>query len=126
MVNAEPDIVIVMLGTNDTNANNSDEVRAMYENDYRDMIDLLQGFSSDPRVVLCYPPPIHALDPIADSLIRNEIIPIIDRLGEDYQLEIADTYYKIDDYPENYPDDLHPNKGGVITLAEIIAERMGF
>lgn len=120
----KPAIITIMLGTNDSNPTNSDSVRANFENDYREMIDLFQGLSSHPRILLCYPPPIHALDPMADSLIRMELIPIIDRLAEDYHLEVIDTYFQVDDYPINYSDKLHPDKRGAETLAQIIADAL--
>lgn len=120
----KPEIITIMLGTNDSNPTNSDSVRANFENDFRELIDLFQGSSSHPRILLCYPPPIHALDPMADSLIRLELIPIIDRLAEDYHLEVIDTYFQVDDYPANYSDNLHPDKGGAETLAQIIANAL--
>jgi lysophospholipase L1-like esterase len=120
----KPAIITIMLGTNDSNPTNSDSVRANFENDYREMIDLFQELSSHPRILLCYPPPIHALDPMADSLIRKELIPIIDRLADDFRLEVIDTYFLVDDYPANYSDNLHPDKGGVETLAQIIANAL--
>lgn len=120
----QPDIITIMMGTNDGNPTNSDSIRANFEKDYRTMIDLFQTFPNDPRIVLCYPPPVYAQSMRIDSLIRTELIPIIDRIAEDYQLDVADTYYQVDDYPEHYPDNLHPDKGGVETLAKIIAEAL--
>lgn len=125
LVEDEPDIITIMLGTNDCNPTNSDAVRANYDRDCREMIDLFKGFSSNPRILICYPPPIHAHSMLIDSLIRTEIIPIIDKIAEDYQLEVVDTYYKVDDYPANYPDGLHPGKGGAETLAAIVKDALG-
>ena len=124
LLNDEPDIVTIMLGTNDCNHTNSDAVRANYENDYREMIGLFQNMSSQPRIALCYPPPAYDIDFRLDSLIREEIIPIIDKIGDELHLEVIDTYHNVDDYPENYPDKLHPNKAGVQTLAQIIADAL--
>ncbi len=124
LLNDEPDIITIMMGTNDCNPTNSDAVRVNFENDYREMVALFQGLSSQPRIVLCYPPPIYSLDLRMDSLIRTEIIPIIDKVADDYQIEVIDTYYNVDDYPENYPDKLHPNKEGMQTLAQIIADAL--
>ena len=113
-----------MLGTNDCNPLNSDSVRAGYGNDYREMIELLQGLSSQPRILLCYPPPLFAINKTSDSLIRKEIIPIIDQLGTDYNLKVVDTYFLVKDYPANYPDSIHPDAQGATTLAEIITDAL--
>ena len=121
----EPAIITIMLGTNDCNPINNDAVRADYEKDYREMIELLAGLSSQPRLLLCYPPPLAAFPNNSDSLIRNFIIPIIDTLGRAYEIEVVDTYYRVDDYPANYSDKLHPDREGAVTLAEIIAEALG-
>ncbi|MCF8243594.1 MAG: hypothetical protein K9J37_08825 [Saprospiraceae bacterium] len=116
----KPSIIVIMLGTNDVHGLNS-AVMANFENDYRDMIDLFQGLDSNPRIVLCYSPPLFQLAPISDSLVKVVIIPIIDHIAEDYHLEVADTHYMVDDYPAHYPDDLHPDIEGAFTLAKIIA-----
>src|SRR4029078_5058919 len=51
----KPDVVIIMLGTNDTKAHNwkfKDEFVA----DYKDMIAHFTGADPKPRVFACYPP----------------------------------------------------------------------
>lgn len=119
----QPDIIIVMLGTNDAHFKNFG-VRQNFERDYRELLDLLQNLDTDPRLVLCYPPPYYENNPVGDSLVRTELIPIIDKVAADYHLQVVDTHYKVDDYPAHYPDKLHPNREGALTLATIIAEAL--
>lgn len=119
----KPDIILVMLGTNDVHFKNYG-VRQNFEMDYREMIDLFQEMDSEPRIVLCYPPPFYENSPVGDSLVRTELIPIIDKIAADYHLEVVDTHFKVDDYPAHYPDKLHPDREGAHTLATIVAETL--
>lgn len=119
----EPGTIIVMLGTNDAHSGNA-AVRYQFETDYRAMLDVFRAIPSNPRLLLCYPPPLYALAPVNDSIVVHDFIPIIDKIANDYNLEVADTHYKVTDYPENYPDSLHANKAGLETLAKIVAEAL--
>jgi acyl-CoA thioesterase I len=119
------DMIIIMLGTNDCNPTNAFTKLTDFEKDYREMISLFQGKNPRPEIMLCYPPPLHAGSFKMDSLIRTVVIPSIDKIAADLKLKIADTYHQVNDYPSNYPDGLHPNKGGAATLARIIRDALG-
>lgn len=118
LLNTEPQIVVVMLGTNDAGGT-SDEVFADYETDLIAMVESLQCIDPQPQVILASPPPMVALSQQADDRIANAIIPAIERIAETYDLRVIDVYNLVDDYPANYPDELHPNEDGHKTLAVI-------
>ena len=54
---SKPDIVIISLGTNDTCGGTRAcwDHKNDYPDDYRDLIDTLRTFSSDPQIFLCAP-----------------------------------------------------------------------
>lgn len=120
----EPGIIVIMIGTNDAHHENR-FVMPHFNKDYREMVELFLAIPSKPRLVLCYPPPFYQNAPEREPLIRQELIPIIDRIAADYGLDVADTHFKVTDYPENYPDGLHPDKAGLNTLAGIVAGVLG-
>lgn len=119
----DPDIVVIMLGTNDTKPNNW-----VYKDDYKkDMESLVESFqklSSHPQIYLCYPLKPHT-DPkghrgISDSIIVSYIIPYINEVAQEYNLKVIDTYTPMSNSPELFPDSVHPNKEGTKVLAEVI------
>lgn len=118
LLNTEPQIVVVMLGTNDAGGA-SDDVFADYESDLMAMVDSLQCINPQPQIVLASPPPMVELSQQADDRIATAIIPAIARVAQTYDLQVIDVYNLVDDYPANYPDDLHPNEDGHKTLAAI-------
>lgn len=53
----QPDVVVIMLGTNDLKPNNWIH-RAEFVSDYQDLVETFQELKSHPRIFLCTPPPI--------------------------------------------------------------------
>ncbi len=76
-LNFQPNMVVIMLGTNDSKPYNWVHGDDFYA-DYISMIDTFENLPSHPKVIVCYPPKAftHAYN-INDSVIHDEIIPII-------------------------------------------------
>jgi lysophospholipase L1-like esterase len=55
-LSSNPDVVVIMLGTNDTKPANWRHSANDYEADYRDLISDFQKLASKPRIYLCLPP----------------------------------------------------------------------
>src|SRR5665647_3080876 len=75
-VKSSPDVVFIMLGTNDSKAMN----RPFYHEfaqDYSDLIDTFRNLASHPRVIMLLPVAAFTTNPnqIYDSVILNNIIP---------------------------------------------------
>ena len=116
---SSPDVVTVMLGTNDASDAVPPALFANYESDLRLLVATLGALPSSPEVVLCTPPPAFAISQEADEKIRTVLIPIIGRVADDLGLRMIDVYHRVDDYPANWPDQLHPDAAGNANLAEI-------
>jgi lysophospholipase L1-like esterase len=65
-IHSAPDVVVIMLGTNDTKPQNWKHFASDYEKDYRGMIAKFAGLENKPRIYLCHPP-YWALEPLADA-----------------------------------------------------------
>lgn len=119
----QPDIIIVKLGTNDTKSHNWDAEK--FSRDYQALVDTFNSIQSRPRIYLCLPVPVFKTAwGINDSTLTNGVIPAITSIGKTNHLTIIDLYSKMKDYPEFFPDGVHPNEGGTKVMAEIIAEEI--
>ncbi|NHZ84703.1 MAG: T9SS type A sorting domain-containing protein [Planctomycetia bacterium] len=118
------DIVIILLGTNDSDETNWVE-KAHFKEDYYDLINDYKNYpgSEDPIFILGLPPPVfdesagHRNAPIVD-----EIIPMIKQVADSLDLTIADFYNALDGKPELFIDGVHPNGVGTEIMAEVAYE----
>lgn len=118
---SEPNIVIIMLGTNDAKPENwiySDE----YVADYCDLIDSFQELSSNPEVWICKPvPAFEDRWNISPTVIRDEIPPMIDEIAEIMGAKVIDLHAPLLPYGDLFPDGIHPNAEGAGIMAQTIA-----
>jgi len=115
-----PDIVTIMLGTNDSKPHNWKHGDKFYH-DYLLMVDELRRLPSHPTIYLCLPPKA-AKDNygICDSTIVSGVIPEVKKVADYRWLDIIDTYSTLANNPEKFPDGIHPNPEGAAMLAEAI------
>ena len=116
----QPDVVVIMLGTNDTKPQNwkfKDEFAA----DFNDLIEKFQKLPTPPRIFLCYPPVVLAdgLDGINDADVLAEI-PMIDQVAKDQAAGLIDIHAATIAHPEFFPDHVHPNDAGASLIATAI------
>ena len=89
---SEPDIVVIMLGTNDMRDINFDENSTFVE-DYTALIDSYQALNSNPTVYICYPPPSYAdAYGITNERIIGVLIPMITQVAELNNVNVIDVY----------------------------------
>ena len=87
------------------------------------MIDSLKALPAKPRIYLATPIP--AFKPtwnISDSVIVNEIIPVIKKLAKKNKLEVIDlhTNFNNEDGKQMQKDNIHPTAEGAAQMAKII------
>ncbi|MBN1804158.1 MAG: hypothetical protein JW837_02795 [Sedimentisphaerales bacterium] len=118
---AEPEAVIIMLGTNDSKSWNwayKDE----YVSDYLFLIDSFAQLPGRPVIWICKPvPAFNDNFGITDAVIKDEIIPMIDRIAQLRDVEVLDLYTALSDAGDLFPDGIHPNAEGAKLMAEAIA-----
>ncbi len=114
----QPDIVTIMLGTNDRGANFSDQaVCQEFYDDYKTMITTYQGLASSPEVIL-FVPPGEGSGPSATSNFQLYIRPIIKQLGKDLGCRVVDMQTLITDYSVISSDKLHWTNKGYMDFAD--------
>lgn len=117
-----PNIVVIMLGTNDTKPQNWKH-EADFEADYKDLVKSFQKLASKPKVFLCRPVPVPGTGNygINEANVQKEI-PRIDALAKELGCEVIDMHAALAAHPEMLPDRVHPNNEGAAEMAKAAAK----
>jgi lysophospholipase L1-like esterase len=115
-----PDIVIIMLGTNDTKPVNwahKDE----FVSDYLALIDAFAALPSQPKIWVCKPvPAFNDTWGIRDQVITEEIIPFIDEIASLRDVGVIDMHTPLLDAGEFFPDTIHPDATGAGLMVDVL------
>ncbi|MBN1844905.1 MAG: hypothetical protein JW810_04420 [Sedimentisphaerales bacterium] len=115
-----PDVVIIKLGTNDSKPQNW-RYKDQFPSDYADLIDQFAQLPSRPRVFICLPVPVFQDRwGITESIVRQEIIPVIRQIAREKDVDMIDLYEALDGREDLFPDKIHPNAEGAGVMARII------
>jgi lysophospholipase L1-like esterase len=115
-----PDIVIIMLGTNDAYTyltQNSTE----FISDYITIIGEFQSLPNKPTIYLVEPIPIYTnYVSLSDDILVHTVIPDIQQVANQTGLKVIDAHTPLQNHPELYQDDIHPTADGAKVLADVI------
>lgn len=115
---AMPDVVVIMLGTNDTKPQNWRH-EAEFVSDYRDLVKSFQALASKPRIFVCRPCPVP--EPgnfgINEAGVQEEI-KRLDALAAEMKLGVIDMHAALVATPKLLPDRVHPNTEGAAAMAK--------
>ncbi len=117
-LDSRPDVVVIMLGTNDTKPQNWKH-KDQYAADYKAMIGRFAKLPSKPRVFICLPPPVPGKGNfgINEEGVREEV-PEIKKIARDEGTGLIDMHAALADHPDLLPDRVHPNSEGATLLAK--------
>lgn len=119
-----PDIVIIMMGTNDSKPQNWDA--AQFEKDYTGMVEQFVNAESKPDIYLMFPPNSYREEKEGDetaidsTIISGELQEIIKRIAEEYNAGVIDLNTPTDGKEELFADGVHPTAEGNELIARII------
>ena len=111
---ANPNIVTILLGTNDSKAANVARIDE-FVGDYVSLIDRYRALSAAPRVYVALPPPAVELGnaDISGSAVANQIIPLVFEAARQRNLRVIDLNTPIAESFNTYiSDGVHPNDEG--------------
>jgi acyl-CoA thioesterase-1 len=116
----EPNIVIIMLGTNDASTDFK-QYNASFIDDYLRLVGEFQGLASKPKVWIVEPPPIfnNTVD-LSIEYFKQTIISDIEQVANKTNSPIIDVYSPLVDHPDFFIDGVHPNTKGSQTIAATI------
>ncbi len=114
-----PDIIILMLGTNDSKPQNW-KFKEDFFSDYSDMIKAFRADNKDPKIFVCLPPPVFKDGyGITNSIIHENIIPLIDSVKNKFNTLLIDFNSAMANDSSYFPDGIHPNGDGYAIMAKI-------
>lgn len=127
-VNMQPDMVIIMLGTNDLNkfkTVNTAESRQQLKTAYTDLVHSYLALASNPTVLLATVPEQRGRT-YDESGINDLVSGLIREVADTYGLPVIDIYAMTSAWTdaqlqEYFHDDLHPNNTGYEQLAALFA-----
>jgi len=113
----KPNIVIIMLGTNDiVNENWNDN--ATFETDLTALVQSFLDMESVTEVYLCTPP--SAYDSGHPALLRDAAVPAVKRIATALSVPLVDVYTATQGHSDWYKDGIHPNDKGAVQFAAIL------
>lgn len=117
----KPDIVIIMLGTNDTKPQNW-KFEKEFEADYRALVQSFKRLDSKPTIYLCRPSPGPDKPGNIYEGHLKKLRPRIDRLASSLGCKVIDMNAALAGKPGMLADTVHPNAAGAAELAKAAAK----
>ena len=113
----DPDVVIVMLGTNDSKPQNW-RFKEQFVADYRDLLGRFKALPKVPRIFICRPVVVIGAGAfgINGDAVAQEL-PLIDAIAKDAQVGVIDMRGALASREDLLPDHVHPNTEGANLLA---------
>lgn len=124
----QPDILIIMLGTNDSRAERWDA--PAYKEEYLALVKELQTIESRPDIYIMTPPEAFPVENgeiiygVSNDIIHDEIRSIVREVAVETGANMIDLYAVTENHPEYFADGLHPNKEGYAIVAQAVYEQI--
>ncbi|WP_063745033.1 GDSL-type esterase/lipase family protein [Flexithrix dorotheae] len=119
----KPDVIIILLGTNDSKPINWEAHSNEYKKDFAEMIGIFQKLKSKPKIWLGIPPPAGE-NPwgISKEIVEGVITDQVRELAKDHDLGTINFFEGFEGQMELLPDNIHPNAKGAKVMAELAAK----
>ena len=118
---ANPRIVLIMLGTNDSKPHNWNAAR--YERNLVEYVNAYKALATRPSIYLMTPPAVFTdRFRVAGAIVSNEIVPIVRRVATQTDVRVIDVFTASREHPAYFPDGVHPDRAGAALIAETIAK----
>lgn len=115
-----PDVVVVLLGTNDTKPENW-EKKAEFPKLYKELVASFQSLSSKPRIFCGFPPYVakQGAFGINEAGVREQI-PMIQQVAADRGAGVIDVHGATENHDEFFKDNVHPSTEGAAVIAKAV------
>ena len=113
-----PDVVVIMLGTNDVRPLAWKNSKPNFIANYMVMIKEFSELPTKPRIFICYPPTITEPDGSEDNIL--ELIPLMDEVAKQTKVGVIDIHGAFKGKAELIPDKIHPNDAGQTVIATTV------
>lgn len=120
----EPDLVVIMLGTNDTKQINWQHAGRFVE-DYKALIESFRVLESQPQIIIALPVPAWTAGEMIDGQrVLQGVIPKVRQIAYDTGVRLIDLHTPLRDAASRFPDQIHPDALGAGRLARMIYEQV--
>lgn len=122
-----PNLVLIKLGTNDSNPTSEPRLDSQFVRDYKDLIASFRALPTHPKVVILLPVPFYprsakGSDPENRPQMMKKVNALIQQVAAETGCEVIDLYNLLKDTPELFPDKVHPNATGATIIANRVYE----
>jgi lysophospholipase L1-like esterase len=122
---AHPDIVVIMLGTNDARRTTWEAHGSAFVSDYLGIIAEFRALRPAPRIWLCLPPPLFPGQwGLTEPVLADQVMPAIRAVAAETKLPLIDLHAALSARASDFPDTVHPNAAGYRTIAETVARAL--
>lgn len=120
----KPDVVVIMLGTNDSKPVNW-RYKDQFADDYVALVQSFQALASKPKIWICRPvPAFPGRWGIREQIIKDEIIPMVDEVARRTGVSVLDLHQALSGHGNLFPDTVHPNPQGAGLMAQAICQTL--
>ncbi len=122
---ANPAVVVIMLGTNDSRQKDWPAHQDAYAADLKDLVETFAKLPAKPQVWLCLPPPAYSTRyGIRPEAIKDDIIPMVKKVAADEKIGTIDVFTALSNHPELFADTIHPTAAGAQVLAKTVHDAL--
>ena len=116
-----PQVVVIMLGTNDSKKSNWSAHGQDYKRDSLAMVRRYQNLGSHPQVFVMTSPPNYTNGSrYQPSVIKNQIVPIVRQVSQETGAVLIDIFTPLSGHPELFPDGTHPSTTASKRIAALV------
>ncbi|WP_316843820.1 GDSL-type esterase/lipase family protein [Pedobacter psychrodurus] len=120
---SKPNVVFIKLGSNDSKIANRGRYNE-FESTYKELISSFSQLPTNPRIILLLPLPSFSTDTtyIYEPVLKNKIIPMIQKVAYESHLEVVNLHSLFLDKAGLFPDKIHPSSLGATIMATKLYE----
>lgn len=119
-----PNIVIIMLGTNDTRPANWVR-KADFVQDCLALTESFRLLAAKPEVYVCLPPPVYHQGAFkVTNEVLEQVLSLMKEAAASKKITLIDVNTALAGHPEFFPDNVHPNLEGAKAIAETVAKTL--
>jgi lysophospholipase L1-like esterase len=125
-----PQVVVIMLGTNDCIPRNAATLKSDFVSDYKSLIKTFTDLESHPKIWICNLAPVAPSDyakthhlyvqSIDQQTVQTVGLPFIARVASDTNIPLIDVNAALQNHFDLYSDSVHPNGEGAKIIAHTV------
>lgn len=120
----KPDVVVIMLGTNDSKPQNWSH-KDDFVADYKALITAFRAANPDVKIYACLPVPAFPGGyGIREEIIGPEIVPLVRQAASETGASLIDLHTALDGHGDVFPDKIHPNSDGAALMAKAVNQAL--